>query len=69
MKCCICEKEKNVLHVENKFNGNKMCARCALDFGIIDKKIFNEINPIEERICIFDERVNKLSKIKKGIRK
>ena len=60
MKCCICEKEKNTLHVENKSNGNKMCARCALDFKIIDKKTFNEINPIEESICVCGECAGKL---------
>ncbi|MGL5569607.1 MAG: hypothetical protein ACRDB9_10230 [Cetobacterium sp.] len=55
MKCCICEKEKAGLHVKNKFNGNMMCARCALDFKIIDEETFNEINPIEEAIYVCEE--------------
>lgn len=47
-ECCICEKEKRSLNVVNKYNGNRMCAKCAYSFGIIDEKTLNELIPIEE---------------------
>ena len=48
VKCCICENEKRSLNVVNKYNGNRMCAKCAYKFKIIDKKAYKELSKQED---------------------